>query len=132
VSEENVKLARRGYDAFERGDLSGALEIFAPEMVTHVAQPIPVAGTYHGPEGFLQVMLDWAEGFDDLEQTGEEFIDAGDQVVVRTRHRSQGAASGAPVETDLWYVWTARDGQAVRVEIFNGKAEAFRAAGLSE
>ncbi len=132
MSEENVKLARRGYHAFESGNLSEALEIFAPEMVTHVAQPIPVAGTYYGPEGFLQVMLDWAEGFDDLEQTGEEFIDAGDQVVVRTLHSSRGAESGVPVKTNLWYVWTARGGKAVRLDIFNEKAEALEAAGLSK
>ena len=50
-------------------------------MVTYVAPPIPVAGTYHGPEGLLQLTLDWAEGFDELVVTAEEFFDAGDQVV---------------------------------------------------
>ena len=132
MSEENVKLARRGYHAFESGNLSEALEIFAPEMVTHVAQPIPVAGTYDGPEGFLQLTLDWAEAFDELVMTGEEFIDAGDQVIVRTLHKSRGVGSGAPVETDIWYVWTVRGGKAVRLDIFNEKAEALEAAGLSE
>jgi ketosteroid isomerase-like protein len=132
MSEENVELARRGYEAFERGDLSAALEIFDPEMVTSVAPPIPVAGTYRGPEGFLQVMLDWAEAFDELVQTGEEFIDAGEKVVVRTHHNSRGVGSGVPVERDFWYVWTVRSGKAVRLDIFNERDEALEAAALSE
>ena len=64
--------------------------------------------------------------------TGEEFIDAGDKVVVRSLHKSRGAESGIPVETDIWYVWTAHAGKAVRVDIFNDRREALEAAGLSE
>ena len=76
MSQENVEIVRRAYEAFERGDLSAALEAFSPDLVTYIAPPIPVAGTYHGPEGFLQVTLDWAEGFDEVVMTGEEFFDA--------------------------------------------------------
>jgi ketosteroid isomerase-like protein len=133
MSEENVEFTRRAFDAFERGDLSAVLETFSPDLVTYIAPPIPVAGTYHGPEGFLQVTLDWAEGFDEVVMTGEEFFDApGDQVVTRVRHRASGAESGVPVETDLWYVWTIREGKTVRADVFNDKGEAFEAAGLRE
>ena len=80
----------------------------------------------------MQLTLDWAEGFDELVMTGEEYFDAGDKVVVRSLHKSHGAASGVPVETDVWYVWTVEGGKAVRVDIFNERAEALKAAGLSE
>ncbi len=111
MSQENVEIVRRGWQLFEGGDLSAVLEMFSPDLVTYVAAPIPVAGTYYGPEGFLQVTIDWAEGFDDLVMTGEEFIDAGGQVVVRSLHKSRGAESGAPVETDIWYVFTVQAGR---------------------
>ena len=132
MSEENVEVVQRGYEAWERGDLSVAIGIADPEMVTNVAPPIPVAGTYRGAEGFLRVTLDWAEAFDELVMTGEEFIDAGDRVVVRTLHKSRGVGSGVPVENDIWYVWTIRSGKAVRVDIFNERTQALKAAGLSE
>ena len=132
MSQENVEIMRRGWEAYEGGDLSGVIALLSPEMVTYVAPPIPVAGTYRGPEGFLQVTIDWAEGFDDLVITGEEFIDAGEQVVVRSLHKSRGAASGAPVETDVWYVFTIRAEKAARVDVFNDRIEALEAAGLSE
>ena len=132
MSQENVDLVRNAWDTMDGGDLYAALQTISPDMVTEVAQPLPVAGTYYGPEGLLQLTLDWAEGFDELEVTAEEHIDAGDQVVTRVRHKSRGAESGAPVETDIWYVWTIRDGETVRTQIFNERSEAFAAAGLPE
>ena len=132
MSEANVELVREAWEAFEDGDLSRALSVLSPELVTYVAPPIPVTGTYHGPEGFLQVTIDWAESFDDLVMSGEEFIDAGDQVVVRALHKSHGAESGVPVETDVWYVCTIRTGMVVRADIFHERREALEAAGLSE
>ena len=126
-----MERVRRGWEAFERGDLPSALEVMSPDMVTYIAPPLPVTGTYHGREGFLQVTIDWAEGFDDLVMTAEEFFDVGDKVVVRSLHKSRGAESGIPVETDIWYVWTVDGGKAVRVDIFNERREALEAAGLS-
>jgi ketosteroid isomerase-like protein len=84
------------------------------------------------PRGLLQATLDWAEGFDELVVTAEEYIDAGDQVVVRVRHRASGAESGVPVETDIWYVWALRAGKSVRADVFNERAEALEAAGLGK
>ena len=132
MSQENVEFVRRAWEAFEGGDLSGTLTALSPELVTYVAPPIPVAGTYHGPEGFLQVTLDWAEGFDELVMTGEEFIDAGDQVVVRSLHKSRGAGSGVPVQADVWYVFTLDAAKVTRADIFNDRSTALNAAGLSE
>ncbi|MEK6328485.1 MAG: nuclear transport factor 2 family protein [Actinomycetota bacterium] len=132
MSQENVDRVRRAWEAYEGGDLSAVLETLSPDLVTHVAPPIPLAGTYHGPEGLLQLTLDWAEGFDELIATAEEHIDAGDQVITRVRHRASGAESGVPVETDIWYVWTLGAEQTVRVDIFNDRREALEAAGLRE
>ena len=132
MSLENVEFVRRGWEAYERGDLSAALATLSPDLVTYVAPPIHVAGTYHGPEGLLQLTLDWAEGFDELVVTAEEYIDAGDQVVTRVRHRASGAERGVPVETYVWYVWTVHEGKTVRADIFNDRGDALEAAGLSE
>jgi ketosteroid isomerase-like protein len=130
MSEDNVAIVRRSSEAWRGGDINAAIADMSRDMVTYVAPPSPVAGTYHGPEGFLQLTLDWAEGFDELEFYAEEFLDAGDQVVVRVVHKSHGAESGVPVESDFWYVFTISAGKVVRVDVFNEKSEAFEAAGL--
>jgi ketosteroid isomerase-like protein len=132
MSQENVDFVRRAWEALESGDLPAALETMSADVVIVVSQPLPVAGTYYGREGMLQLTLDWAEGFDELVTTAEEHIDAGDQVVTRVRDKSRGAESGAPVETDIWYVWTIRGGKTARADIFNDRRQALEAAGLSE
>jgi uncharacterized protein len=130
--DENVEIVRRAWDAWESGDLSAANAAMSPDLVTYVAPPIPVTGTYYGPEGFLQLTLDWAESFDELVITAQEFIDAGDQVVVRSLHKSRGVESGVPVEAEVWYVWTLSGRKAVRAAVFNDRSEALEAAGLGE
>jgi ketosteroid isomerase-like protein len=132
MSRENVEIIRRGWEAYEGGDINAAIADMDRDMVTCVAPLLPVGGTYHGPEGFLQVTIDWAEGFDELEISAKEFVDAGDSVVVRAVHQSRGADSGVPVEAELWYVFTLRAGKVLRTDVFNEKSEALEAVGLRE
>jgi ketosteroid isomerase-like protein len=62
----------------------------------------------------------------------EEFIDAGDQVVVRNQQTARGDSSGVPIEMDFWFVHTVRQGKIVRVDMFVNEREALKAAGLLE
>ena len=133
MSEENLELVRRVFDAFGRGDSSAVLTYLSPEVVVRQTPPIPDARTYRGHEGFLQVISDWTEVFDELEMTVEELVDApGDRVVGRVHQQAHGAGSAAPVEFDTWFVFTVRLGTVVRLEMFSYEKEALEAAGLSE
>jgi ketosteroid isomerase-like protein len=62
----------------------------------------------------------------------EEFIDAGDQVVVRNHQAARGEASGVPIETNFWFVHTVSQGKTVQVDMFANEREALEAAGLRE
>ena len=62
----------------------------------------------------------------------ERYIDAGDDVVVLGRYTASGGASGIPVEGDHGYVWTVKDGVAVRFRWFQSHAEALEAAGIQD
>jgi ketosteroid isomerase-like protein len=107
MSQENVDIVRRSYAAFERGDLAAVADDHDPDLVTH--RPDPDGGTWHGQAGFLQMLADWTEGLDQLTASPEEFIDAGNRVVVRVRQRARGQISGAPVEEVFWFVHTLRN-----------------------
>jgi ketosteroid isomerase-like protein len=132
MSQENVDLVRQAWEAWERGDLTTALANISPDMVTYAASPLPFPGAYPGRDGLLRLQSEWAEGFDEVAVSTLAFIDAGeDKVVVRALHAARGAASGVPVETDVWYVFTIRAGKAIRADVFNDKAQAFEAAGLA-
>jgi ketosteroid isomerase-like protein len=131
MSEENVEIVRRGYEAYRRGDLGPMLADVDPEMVTY--REAPDAATFHGPDGLLKAIAEWVEDFDEFEATPEEMIDANDhQILVRVHQTAVGAQSGAPIEADYWFVHTLRDGKVVRLDMFANELHALEAAGLRE
>ena len=132
MSQENVEIVRRGHEAFERGDLTAMLELVDPEVVSYTAAPLPDAGEYHGPEGIFKWIATWTEGFDDYVQQAEEYIDAGDHVIVRVHQRATGSQSGVPIEQRVWFLHTLRNGKHVRIGVHGSKEQALEAAGLRE
>jgi ketosteroid isomerase-like protein len=134
MSEANVEMARRGYEAFNRGDIDGAVADFAPDFEYVVAAGgLPGFGEVaRGREGFRRFVETFWREFDKPNLEVHELIDAGDQVVVSTTMRGRGKHSGAETSLDLWVVWTERNGAVVRAQEFESKAEALEAAGLSE
>jgi ketosteroid isomerase-like protein len=87
---------------------------------------------FRGREGFdrMVAMLQGAWGQWRLEP--QEFLDAGDRVVVFARLLVEGEASGIPVEIETTHVWTVRGGRATSMHAFRNRSEALEAAGLQE
>jgi ketosteroid isomerase-like protein len=75
---------------------------------------------------------DFLKDFAGATISGDEFIDAGDSVVVRVDQRATGPRSGAPVRMRYFQVWTFRGGAVIRIESIMERADALAAAGLSE
>ena len=130
MSEENVEIIRRADRAWQSGDLEQVMDLISDDLVTYRDEPD--SATFHGREGFLEVTLDWIEGFDEWSVTTEEVVDAGDRVVARIHQRARGEASGVQLEEDWWFVYAVEDGKIVRVEMYRPRDKALEAAGLSE
>ncbi len=92
----------------------------------------PEQQIYAGPEGAMQFMAEWADAWDNWEMEAEEYIDAGERVVVIVNQRGRSKATGIPVEMRFGQVWTLRDGQAIRMQLYADPDEAIKAVGLSE
>jgi ketosteroid isomerase-like protein len=129
MSQENVEVVRSGFSAFEQGDVSRMLDLMAGDLVTYRADPD--GATYHGKEGFLEATADWTEGFSDWSVIPEEFIDAGDFVVVQVRQVVRGEASGISVEGAFWFVFEVHDARVTRLSFYVREVEAREAAGLT-
>jgi uncharacterized protein len=136
MSQENVEIVRRGYELFAEGNLEGVMDLISDEAELPDAGGLGLgdtaAGTRRGPDGFLQGSQDALDAFEDYRVEPQEFIDAGDAVVVPVRISGRGRASGATQEIRLVHLWVLRDGKAIRNEIYRTTAEAFEAVGLSE
>jgi ketosteroid isomerase-like protein len=132
MSQENLDLFLKGYEAFARRDLDAVFELMHPDIEAHDPPEVPDATVYRGHEA---VRRDWeqtAELFEDFSIDVEETFDQGDEVVVFLRYRGRGKESGAVVEAPMAHVWTMRGGQAVRLRQFLDRTEALEAVGLSE
>jgi ketosteroid isomerase-like protein len=132
MSRENVEIVRRAYEAFADGDLEGALNVFHPEVDIRPDAAVPDLGRFRGRDGWLDLVGRWYEPWEEYRIEPEQFIDAGEQVVVLTREFGRRKDTGHEVEQRVGTVFTFSDGAAVRVEFFLDQTEALEAAGLRE
>jgi len=72
----------------------------------------------------------WDGTWDEQETVPEEFIDAGQHVLVTVHYSARGRGSGIKYEERLFDVYTFSDGQCVRKQEFRERSEALEAAGL--
>jgi ketosteroid isomerase-like protein len=131
MSQENLDIARRGYEAFAAGDAATFLMFLDPRIVVHDFPELPDTGEHYGTEGFLEVVGNVLEQFDEfrLEPTSFTAPDD-DHVLVTVRTVGRGKESGAWVEADVAHLWRVRDGQAVELWLNGSADEALQAAGL--
>jgi uncharacterized protein len=130
MSQENVEVVRRAfaYEIYGVGGRAEAEAIFDPNVVMN---PNDV-GPYHGLDAMRDDFERWASAFEELEVSAEEFIDAGDRVLVTAYHRGRGRTSRVEVDGRFYEVYTLRDGRVVRIDEYVERAEALEAVGLSE
>jgi ketosteroid isomerase-like protein len=127
VTEENVAVVRRGY---ERYLATGVIRAH-PDLVWDVSRlGWPDQQIYAGVEGAMQFNAEWAAAWDDWELEVEDYLDAGERVVVIINQRGRSKATGVPVDMRFAQVWTLRDLQAIRMQMYADVDEALEAVGL--
>ena len=123
MSAANIELVRNIYDAWAEGRSARA---FIAEDVEYVNPPDAIEpGVLRGRRSFARIR----DAYEDVSLVPERYVDAGaDDVVVIARLKV--GTRGFHTETTQGYVWTVRDGQAVRFRWFTDPAQALAAVGL--
>jgi ketosteroid isomerase-like protein len=133
MSQENVDLVRRTIEAFNSGDWDASLEYMDEDIEWRAADAVPDQDSYFGRDGVRAFWTAWTDNFEGFRLEVEELIDAGDDVVVVTRIRGRGIASGAEVRSNSFaQVARVRDRKIRRWEIYDRAQDAREAAGLRE
>jgi ketosteroid isomerase-like protein len=132
MSQENVELAHRAYDAVNGRDLDAFLALMDAD-VEAMSRIVAMEGGLHGLEGARRWWDNWFAAFPDyrLEVVGE-VRDLGEVTLAALRAVGHGAGSEVPFEDAIWHACRWRDGKIVWWQVFYTESEARKGAGLRE
>ena len=125
--QQNVERLRGAYEAFNEGGVDAFLERLAPDFQVRDRASSPDRETRYGREGIMQLFDSYMEAFDALRLEPEEFIEAGDQIVVSLHQWVRGKGSGAELGGHIAHVWTLRGPDIYQLRIFGDKEQALDA-----
>jgi ketosteroid isomerase-like protein len=126
MSRANVEVVRRLFESYQRGDYTAAAECLAADIVWEVGQELLARGR----EEVRAMWERWDGSWDEQETVPEEFIDAGQRVLVTVYYSARGRGSGITYAERLFDVYTFSDGKCVRKQEFRRRFEALEAARL--
>jgi ketosteroid isomerase-like protein len=131
MSQENVELTRRYFEAWNAGDMAAVGESYDPHVAVRYADGWPEGSEpIMGREAVMRQFEQQREPFDADTLELIEIIDLDDRVVTRFIWRAEG--SGPDLKMEVTSVTTVRTGKTILVEFFWDHAEALDAVGLSE
>jgi ketosteroid isomerase-like protein len=135
MSLENVESLRQGFEEFARGDVEAVLERLDPDVEWQPAlAPILGVETVRGREDVMTFFTrDLFEGFDQFSAEPLAFEDLGDDLVLVTvRYAGRGESSGLEIDQTFASLYRFRNQKVVTYRDYSTRAEALKAAGLSE
>jgi ketosteroid isomerase-like protein len=132
MSHEYVEMTRRAFAGTNAGDFSYLQESMDENCEFRLPPGFPGTQATRGPEGFVSVVNEVAEAFEDIRYEPQEFLDQGDRLFAAVRTVGHAKHTGIAVDLLVYWVYTFRDGKAVVMEAYLDRAEALEAAGISE
>ena len=132
MSQESVEIVRAAFQAFLGEDQKRTARLIDPEVEFHgTVGGLEEGRIAHGLPKIIEMFeAEDLEAWEERRLEPEEFIDAGDDVVVLMHEYRRGRGSGVELETDTAVVFAVRDGRVVRIQGYMDRTEALEAAGV--
>jgi ketosteroid isomerase-like protein len=132
-SHDNVELVQHAIAVYNSGDADAFVDLFTDDCELETDPRFPEGGTFSGRESVRRFIAGLHQGWQGGSAvTVKEMRPAGDSVLAYWEWHATGQRSGIAVSSDLFGLWTLRDGRIARLRFFYDRAEALEAAGLSE
>ena len=132
MSQENVNVVKRLYQAFSKGDVEGVLGVMSADIVWNEADDFPYAdrNPYHGPMAVAEgVFGRTASEWDGFGVEMDEILDAGDTVIALGRYVGTFKATGKPQLTQVAHVWWLKDGKISQFQQYANTLHVARVTG---
>ena len=122
MSQENLSALRTLYEAYRRKDIPALFiptlfEVFDPEIEIYQSELLPWGGRYRGHHEAGEFFRRLTRSID-ARLDAEEFVQAGDHLVILGYSRGRVKASDQQFEVRAVHIWTMRNGKAVRFEAY--------------
>jgi ketosteroid isomerase-like protein len=135
MSQENVNVFKRAFDAINRQDAEALLAELDPEVEWHGAILMAMGGeqtVYRGHEGVREWLRDLYETLSEFHAEYPEVRDLGDRLVGIGRVSARGKASEAQIESPHATVVEFRNGKGREIRTYLDPKEALAAVGLRQ
>ena len=135
MSDANVALVRGIYEAFGRGDIPAVLGAMSPDIVWLEAENFAYAdgNPYRGPEAVVSGVFARLGGeWDGFHVVPQDFLDAGDTVIMLGRYGGIFKATGRAIDAEVAHLWRIEDGRAASFRQLVDTLAAARAMGTLE
>src|SRR6266550_3459283 len=132
MSQENNERIRKAFAGTTAGDFSYLPGLIDDRCEFRLPPDFPGTQTTRGPEGFVSVVEEFEEAFEEVRYEPQEFLDQGDRLFVAVRTVGRAKHTGIAIDLILYWVYMFRDRMVVKMEAFLDRAAALNAVGLAE
>jgi ketosteroid isomerase-like protein len=112
------------FEAFFSGDLDGAVEIMAPDVVAYDAPEMPDTGVLHGREELRERLAGFLELFDQVAMRNLQIEELHGYVLAVVDVSGKARITELPLEQTIAYLLRIADEQVVEMRVFFDPAAA--------
>jgi ketosteroid isomerase-like protein len=119
MSQENITVIRGMYESFSKGDVTSVLGQMHQQIEWRQAENFIYAdhNPYRGPQAVLEgVFMRLASEWADFKVLPEEWLDAGNHIVVLGTYSGRHKESGKEVRAQFAHIWGVTHGRVVRFQ----------------
>jgi ketosteroid isomerase-like protein len=131
MSRQNVEMVENAISAANTGDWDAFFGAMGPGFEFDMSRADGPGRGIYGPDQARRQLEDFAGYWESVRIEPDEFIEAGELVVVPMSVHVRGR-DGIDVVSRPTFVWAIRDGAVSRVSMYQERREALEALALSE
>ncbi len=132
MSQEKALPLQAAYQAISRLDADMLVSICHPDVRFESRITSVDVGLYEGHDGVRQFIQNLAEAFQSVQVESSDVIAKSDRAVVTNQFRARGRGSGVDVEARFFVAGQGGEGRLSWWGMFDSRAEALEAVGLSD
>ena len=125
-TEARIAILRSAYSAFNRNDIDAAVQSLSPDIDWSEPAEFPGGGSYQGREGARHYLANSPASVAEEISEPEQFIPAGDRIVVFVYARVRPKDSSTWQEVRLADVYLFRDLTPIQMKAFANRQQALQ------